>query len=105
MYQLDEIKKLIEAMDKHYQVEILNILVNDQDTTINENNNGVFVNLSDMSQSTLEKLEKHIKYVKCQENTLNILENKKDTLETVFFTNIVSKSNKDILSCNDNIKI
>ncbi len=96
---LEYIRKQVELMSKHNQLEILKILNNsDEEVTLNENNYGVFVNLSDLSDELLEKIQEYISYWKTQENNLKNIETKKEKYKTIYF----SKTIKDNSSVNNN---
>ena len=60
---------------------------------LNENINGVFINLTDLDNKIIKKLEDYIKYVENQTNNINVVETQKEVLENTFFK---SKGNKDI---------
>ena len=81
---LQLIKTRIESMTIYHQMEILRIF-NDNNTTLNENNNGTFINLTGLDNSIIEKIKKYIKYVDEQEDELNEVENEKDRIQNKFF--------------------
>ena len=83
---LNVIKDKIERLGKNHQLEILSILKNTTGVKLNENKNGVFVNMSFLSRETLVELEKYVKYVCDQEKTLNDLEIQKQDFKNTFFT-------------------
>ena len=83
---LNVIKDKIERLGKNHQLEILSILKNTAGVKLNENKNGVFVNMSFLSRETLIKLEKYVKYICDQEKTLNDLEIQKQDFKNTFFT-------------------
>jgi hypothetical protein len=83
---LNAIKDKIERLGKNHQLEILSILKNTAGVKLNENKNGVFVNMSFLSRETLVELEKYVKYVCDQEKTLNDLEIQKQDFKNTFFT-------------------
>lgn len=86
--ELEIMRKQIEKMSKHNQVEILRILKScDEEITLNENSYGVFVNLSDLSESIIGKLLEYIKYWNNQENNLKNIETKKESYKTIYFSN------------------
>lgn len=85
---INDIKSKIELMNKHHQIEILRILKHDKNIVLNENNNGVFVNISYLDASTLDRLVKYIEYVDNQTNNIESVENKKTMIETTFFKGI-----------------
>lgn len=87
---LNFLKEKIEALDKFHQIEILRILNKDTSCILNENNNGVFINLTNINETVIDKIEKYLDYVKKQEKQLTEIELQKDMLSNTFF-----KDNKD----------
>lgn len=67
---LEKIKNEIEAMTKIQHIEVLKILKKHKTIKLNENKNGVYVNLSFLSKSTIEELEKYIAYIHDQNKFL-----------------------------------
>jgi len=87
MLELVTIKTKIEQLNKKQQMEILKIIMK-MDISHSENNNGVFFNLSSLSQYQISELQKYIEYINDQEDTLQELEDVKNELnETYFNTN------------------
>jgi hypothetical protein len=88
------IKERIEIMSKYHQQEILEILKKSLKVILNENNNGVFINLSNVDDDVIYKLEEYINYVNTQEKYIDIIETKKLTIENKFFNenNIIESS-------------
>ena len=84
------LKEQIEDLTKFHQIEILKILKGDDTITLNENKNGIFINLTNLKESIVIHLEDYLKYVQKQEKQLTDIENKKDELSNIFF-----KDNKD----------
>ena len=82
---VQDMKERIETMPKHYQIEIGKILIGQYQISHNENQNGIFINLSNVSYEILEKLQKYIDYVNLQESQLNQTEQQKDELKDMFF--------------------
>jgi len=82
---VQDMKERIEIMPKHYQIEIGKILIGQHQTIYNENQNGIFINLSNVSYEILEKVQKYIDYVNLQESQLNQTEQQKDELKDLFF--------------------
>lgn len=99
--KLHNIKEVIEQMDKCHQIEILKILVNNS-SVISENNNGTFVNLTDLENDIIDKLENYIKFVNKQDDQLLNIEKEKAIIKSEFFKqekkNTNSKRNKDNIS-------
>lgn len=88
--EINSIKEKIENMNKHHQMEVLRILKSDKNIVLNENSNGVFVNISYLDKMTLDGLVKYINYVDNQTVNIESVENEKNIIETTFF-----KGNKD----------
>ena len=86
---LQTLKTRIEQMPEYHQIEILRIF-QDNDILLNENNNGTFINLTELESGIIEKLDKYISYVNEQESQLNEIENEKNRIQNTFF-----KDNKD----------
>ena len=84
--ELQELKERIEDMGHFHQVEILRIFNNSLDAKLSENRNGVFINLTSISQETLQKIHNYVQYVEEQTETLNEMEQEKRRLETTFFS-------------------
>lgn len=85
MMNLPELKSKIELMSKHHQTEVLRILSAIPDVFLNENNNGTFVNLTELSESVITELIKYIKYVDEQQTRLKNIEDETDRIENTFF--------------------
>lgn len=99
--KLNNIKDIIEGFEKEQQIQVLSIfkLYN---ININENKNGVFINLTNLDQEIICKLENFIKHLKTQENILLTNEKVKTTyIDTYFKDNKNNKADKD--SSLDNI--
>ena len=86
------LKDGIENMPVVHQIEILRIL-NAKQTQINENKNGVFVNISKLNNDLLHELYDYMTYVIKQEKQLNEIEEQKQSLTKEFFDNKTHKDN------------
>lgn len=86
------LKDGIENMPIIHQIEILRIL-HSKHTQINENKNGVFVNISKINDATLRDLEDYMNYVVQQEKQLNEIEDQKQYLSKEYFDNKTHKDN------------
>lgn len=91
MYNLIALKKCIEDMSKYHQIQVLKILRSNKNVVLNENNNGIFINLSEQSDEILLSLKEYASYVKDQLDDLSEFENKKQILANKFF-----KDNKEL---------
>ena len=83
--ELNQMREAIETMSKFNQVEVLRILNDNKDATLNENKYGVHVNLTDLKPSILFLLKKYIQYVNAQEMNLNEVEKQKEDFKNNFF--------------------
>jgi hypothetical protein len=98
--KLEKIKEKIEGMSKFHQVEVLRILSNTSGVVLNENKNGVFVNLTHLQCGVVQELDEYIAYVEQQQTRLQKQEHARVDLERQFF-NTHLKSNKET----SNVKI
>jgi hypothetical protein len=96
--KINSIRDSIETMSKFNQIEILRILSNHKEVTINENKYGIHINLSDLNETILNELLAYIKYVNTQEVELNNIEQQKQTYKNIYF----EKDNKDNMTNNNN---
>jgi hypothetical protein len=88
---LNRLKNQIEGMEKHHQIEILKILSKNL-CKLNENKNGVYVNMTFLEQPIIEELEEYIKYMKEQEENLNTTEYQKEEFKNSYF---IEKEDKE----------
>jgi hypothetical protein len=89
---LMNLKEGIENMPMIHQIEILRILHKKQ-TQLNENKNGVFVNISKLNDTVLQELEDYMNYVIQQEKQLSEFETQKEYLTKEYFENKTHKDN------------
>jgi hypothetical protein len=82
--QLQNIKDTIEQFNKQQQIEVLRLLLKNS-TIMSENNNGSFINLTEVSDFILVELENYIIFVKAQQNQLLYMEQEKDSIKKEFF--------------------
>jgi hypothetical protein len=90
MNDLNNIKERIEKLNKFHQIEILKLLKSSDNTTLNENKNGIFINMTSLSNKVIVELEKYLEYVDKQETQLGEIEKQKNILSNKFF-----KDNKE----------
>lgn len=83
---MDILKDKIESLPKIYHIEIGKLL-NKYDIHLNENQNGIFVNLSKLSPDIIDKLNEYVHHIELQEKILNIDEVEKEELKDTYFTN------------------
>jgi hypothetical protein len=89
--ELDYMRESIENMNKFNQIEILKILNKFKDVILNENKNGIYVNLSELKDEIIEEINEFISYVKTQEKNLDEIEKQKTNFKNIYF----SKDNKE----------
>jgi hypothetical protein len=96
--QLEELKQKIELLSKFHQIEILKILSKNL-CKLNENKNGIFVNMSFLPNEVIHDLDKYMNYIEEQSETFQTLEYQKEE-----FKNIISEQEQnqleDIISYN-----
>ena len=83
--RLSSMKMDIERMNKFHQIEVLRMLHQDKSITLNENKNGVFINLSEVTEAKIRELDAYIRYVSVQETQLNQVETIKEEFKSAFY--------------------
>ena len=81
---LKELKDRIEALNQHHQIQILKIM-NECNVNLTENKNGSFINLTNVDETVICKINDYLSYVDEQETQLNEVENQKTELTKQFF--------------------
>ena len=89
---LINMKEIIEKMEIINQKEILKIL-KDNNVNISENNNGSFINLSNLDKEVLDKIINYIEYFNKQQKNLLYIEEEKINIKKEFFYS--TNNNKD----------
>ena len=89
--------KVIECLENSHHIEIAKILKTNN-VYLNENSNGIFVNLNKISFDVYNSICNYIDFIKKQENDINKDEKLKRNLQTTYF-----KDNKDITTTNISI--
>lgn len=82
--KIRNIKDVIEKMDKTVQLEVLKIIKSNEEM-YSENKNGIFINLSEVSDKTMKELDEYVCYINTQEQHINIIENQKQHYKHEFF--------------------
>jgi len=82
---VSDIKDKVEQMSKNYHIEIARILITKYNVAYDENQNGIFINLSQLSPDIHKTIAQFINYVDLQEKQLRDDENEKDGLKDIFF--------------------
>lgn len=84
--ELEYIRQIVENMDKHNQIEILKIIYEQNKKCINENKYGIHINMTELSNDIIIKLNEYMKYVNIQESEINNIEQKKENFINTFFS-------------------
>jgi hypothetical protein len=92
---LEILKSQIENLDKSHHIEILKILKKKSQIKLNENRNGVFINLTYLPNDVLMEVVEYMNYVNDQEILLNPIEKQKETYKNSFFDKTKEKGIKD----------
>lgn len=82
---INAMKDRIEQMTKNYQIEIARLLINTHNIAYDENQNGLFINMAQMTEEVKTSMQQFIEYVDLQEQQLNAGETEKDGLKDIFF--------------------
>ena len=88
---LNNIRDVIEKMNKFNQIEVLRIFSKYNEVVLNENKNGIHINLTEVPEYIIDDLVKHLDFVLIQENHLKKDESMKDKYKNIYF----GKDNKD----------
>ena len=83
---LSKMKMTIELMDKNNQIEVLRLL-HKNNAILNENKNGIHINLTELNDDTLVNIYNFVEYINTQENKLNDDECEKQKYKSMFFVN------------------
>jgi hypothetical protein len=94
---INNIREKIEKMSKFNQIEVLRILSNHKDVTINENKYGIHINLTELSNNVIDELKVYINYVNTQEFELNQAEQEKENYKNIYFDNKDNKEKSPII--------
>lgn len=84
--EIRELKDNIELLSKSYQIEIGRLFLSNN-IQIDENKNGIFINLSKVDAPTLIKVKNYLNYANLQESKLKNIENKQEELKDFYFKN------------------
>ena len=84
--RLNLLKNNIDSMDTSQHLEICKILKKNN-IYLNENNNGIFVNLNTIDEKIIIELENYIFFIKKQSELIKLDENKKIEIENIYFKN------------------
>lgn len=75
----------IEKLDSKHHVVIGAILKKDEMIKFNENQNGVMINTSTISEKSVEEITKFLSYLDEQETILHKIETEKEVIQQEYF--------------------
>ena len=81
---LKQMKDRVEALNQHHQIQILKIMTQ-CNVGMTENKNGSFINLTNVDDAVISKINDYLSYVDEQETQLKEVENQKTELTKQFF--------------------
>ena len=80
-YRLEELALTISNLSKDHHIELLRLIKQEEPTmVITENTNGSFINMNDLKESTLDKIQTYIQLNEKREEELIEHENLKNTI-------------------------
>ena len=96
MSDLILLKEKIEKLNKFHQIEITKILHKHKEVTLNENNNGIFVNLSTINKEIIAEIVEYLEYVNTLQEDFNDIEIQKNLLSNKYFNYNKDKNSSNI---------
>tara|TARA_B100001059_G_C17836761_1_gene588671 strand:- start:2985 stop:3263 length:279 start_codon:yes stop_codon:yes gene_type:complete len=87
MINLKNIKEVIESLSLQQQIYIGKMFY-EENISMFENKNGVFINLTEVDELILEKINIQLQQIKEQEKSLNHMEVKKQEYKDNYFTKV-----------------
>jgi hypothetical protein len=91
MIDLNELCAKISKLNEQQHVHIASLLRKESQVKLNENNSGIMVNLSLVSQETLESIQKYIQFLSEQESELNVIQEKQEEFKSIVANNITTE--------------
>ncbi len=79
---LEKLCRIIDTFNMEEHIRILHIIKeNDSINNVSENNNGVFINMEDLTDDTIKKVQEYVDYVLLKEVSIKEVEDTKDKLK------------------------
>ena len=78
---LEKMTRIIESFSKEEHVHLLKIIMEKDSASVSENSNGTFVQMDELSQETIEQMNKYIDYVLLKECDIKAIEETKERLK------------------------
>jgi hypothetical protein len=80
-----DLRDRIERMSKSQHVELARILIREHHVNYDENQNGIFINMTELSASTIDHIKKFSQYIDLQEERISHVEREMNGLKDTFF--------------------
>ena len=81
IHDLDKMTRIIESFSKEEHVHLLKIIMEKDSASVSENSNGTFVQMDEVSQETIQQMNKYIDYVLLKECDIKAIEETKERLK------------------------
>jgi hypothetical protein len=81
IHDLDKMTRIIESFSKDEHIQVLKIIMEHDSASVSENSNGTFVQMDELSQESIEKMNKYIDYVLLKECDIKAIEETKERLK------------------------
>ena len=81
IHDLDKMTRIIESFSKEEHVHLLKIIMEKDSAAVSENSNGTFVQMDELSQETIQQMNKYIDYVLLKECDIKAIEETKERLK------------------------
>jgi hypothetical protein len=88
---LAKLVKMIDILNKSHHIEIAKIFKHNN-IKLTGNNNGIFINLNNISSVIIDEIKQYINFIKTQETLINIDESTKENIENDFFKDKLSET-------------
>ena len=82
-----DLKDKLEQMSKSRHIELARILVHEYKIKYDENQNGIFINMSELNPTILDKMKEFASYIERQESDFLQIETEKNELKDTYFNN------------------
>ena len=91
MIDLDELCAKISKLNEQQHVHIASLLRKESQVKLNENNSGIMVNLSLVSQDILESIQKYLEFLLEQESELKDIQEKQEEFKSIVTNHITTE--------------
>ena len=78
---LEKMCRTIDTFSKEEHINIIKVIVETDTTRVSENKNGSFINMEDLSEETLNNIQKYIDYVLLKEGDIQKIEDTKEKIK------------------------